>query len=127
MSESPTDTHDQHGTANDEREPAPQTAATSRGVIVLIFVWPLICIAGAGLYVKREIDAVQQALSARPPVAVIDLNAAVIKRIEADPAGGSAKAVADVYSKGAKLAKAGYIVVPRNNLVAYPAEYEVKP
>ena len=102
-------------------------AVVSPRVLVALILWPMLCVFAGAWYVKEQLTAIKQDLLLRPPVAILDVNNAVIKKIEANPQGADAAAIAEVYGAGEKLAKAGYIVVPRNNLVAYPSEYEVKP
>lgn len=89
--------------------------------------WPLVCALAAGAYVHFRVSDLHGEVEARPPLAIIDVNREVLKRIEANPAKGADSATREVYAVGAKLAESGYIVINSNSIVAFPEEYGVAP
>jgi len=102
------------------------TVALRKWQLVALLAWPLICTVGAAAYGYRQIQTLRGDVVARPPLAIIDVNGAVMERIEKNPARGHEAAAQEVYAVGAKLAGAGYVVLNKSDLVAYPEEYEVK-
>lgn len=108
------------------RAPLPaQESALPGWVKPSLLLWPLACALAAGGYVHAQLSELQGEVVARPPLAVIDVNREVMKRIDANPTVGADAATQDVYTMGAKLAKSGYIVINANSIVAFPEEYGV--
>lgn len=90
-----------------------------------LVLWPLACVLAAGGYVHVKLSDLQGEVVSRPPLAIIDVNREVMKRIDANPSAGAEGATREVYAMGAKLAKSGYIVINANSIVAFPEEYGV--
>lgn len=93
---------------------------------LLIVAWPLLCVGAATWYVHGIVADLKGEVAARPPLAVIDVNAQVMKHLELNPTDSSDVAAREVYAVGAKLAESGYVVLHKADLVAYPEEYEVR-
>lgn len=122
--------------ANLSPDPGPAAANESKSAGVpslpasfkaTLIGWPLACALAAGAYVHFKVEDLHGEVEARPPLAIIDVNREVLKRIEANPAKGADSATREVYAVGAKLAESGYIVINSNSIVAFPEEYGVAP
>ena len=97
-----------------------------QAITVFAFVWPVLCVGAALLYCQKKVEEVKGQFGSRPPIAIIDVNGDAMRMIESNPGMSGEDAAAKVYQKGAKLAEAGFVVLHKADLVAYPAEFEVK-
>lgn len=99
--------------------------------IAAMIVWPII-VAVAAIYFLAprvlSLDGLRADVAARPPIAVIDVDGAVLKAMGKDP---SNAAMSDARQKiddaARKLRAAGYIVLDAKDVFAYPPDFEAKP
>jgi hypothetical protein len=115
-----------NSTESSQRTPATAASPALPGwVKPSLILWPLACVLAAGAYVQVKLRDLQGEVVSRPPLAIIDVNREVMKRIDANPSAGADAATREVYAMGAKLARSGYIVINANSIVAFPEEYGV--
>ncbi len=118
--------HNESNPGEPVSSPATSTSGGRRVILALAFVWPIVCMAASVVYCEKKVADVKANLGSRPPIAIIDVNGDAMRMIESNPGLSGEEAAAKVYQKGAKLAEAGFVVLHKADLVAYPAEFEVK-
>lgn len=93
----------------------------------LVLGWPLLCMAGAVGYVEWRMSALSMEIAARPPVAILPVDASVIRIIEENPGVKVEEAIARVRGAGQRLADAGYVVFNASQVYGYPSDIEAQP
>lgn len=99
---------------------------TELGKLLLLVVWPPVAalVVACALYQWK----LKPALSARPPVAVINVEKAVSSGM--DPAGSPASvhaAITKTKAEAKALRDHGYVVLNASYVYAYPSTYEANP
>lgn len=93
----------------------------------LAIVWPIILV-GLGLaYGEWRARQLEDEIAARPPIAVLPVDASVIRIIEETPGIKAEEAIARVREAGQRLADAGYVVLNADQVYGYPIDIEARP
>jgi len=97
----------------------------------IVLTWPAIvgpCVAWGFGNRAFHLDTLRDDVASRPPIAVIDVDTAVISKLGASATNESlATAQQSVQDAARKLRAAGYIVLDAKNVFAYPKDFEAKP
>ena len=93
-------------------------------VVGVLLVGGMAALAYIGWQQASELSA---ELAARPPIAIVDVNAIVMEQLSSQPGLTAEQGAVSAYKMGEVLASKGYIVIHKGSIVAYPAEYEVAP
>jgi len=103
----------------------------STGQWVMLFAWPVVAAVGVVYLLAPRVlslDTLRSDVASRPPIAVIDVDAAVANGMGKSPTDQSlADAKQRVQDAARKLRGAGYIVLDAKDVFAYPADFEAKP
>lgn len=110
--------------AEDEAPLARDVDLLRRWVLGALIV-ALLVPAAMGAWGWNRIRALEEELATRPPIAVLDVNALVMKALEANPRQSPEEAASGAYKVGEVLANKGYVVIHKGSIVAYPVEFEV--
>jgi hypothetical protein len=89
--------------------------------------WPVLCAAVALGYSEWRAQRLDAELASRPPVAILTVDASVLRLIEENPGLKAEEAIARVRGAGQKLADAGYVVFDSPQVYGYPVDIEAQP
>jgi len=78
-------------------------------------------------YGDWRLRALERELEARPPLAVLAVDATVIRLLDENPGMTAEQAVGRVREAGRRLAESGYVVLDAPHVYGYPAEIEARP
>lgn len=93
----------------------------------LSILWPAVCALLAIGYAEWRVSNVENEIAARPPIAVLPVDASVIRIIEENPGMKAEEAIARVREAGQRLADAGYVVLNTDQVFGYPIDIEARP
>lgn len=108
--------------------PDPAPNYYSRKQIQIMFAVLASLIVMLGVFVLAKTTALGVELAARPPVAVLHVDASILEALSKGGSGSTSvdAEIARVRATGEKLAKAGYLVLDAKTVYAFPADYEVE-
>jgi hypothetical protein len=97
----------------------------------VLFAWPIIAAIGT-VYILAprvlSLDTLRSDVASRPPIAVIDVDAAIASGMGKAPTDQSLESSKQrVQDAARKLRGAGYIVLDTKSVFAYPSDFEAKP
>jgi len=85
----------------------------------------ILTIACTGAFLYLLAQQFLDAMTARPPIAVLDVNRHVMQTMDADPNISPNEAMISAQETAVKLAGKGYVVLHKTSIVAVPEDYEV--
>lgn len=103
------------------------STTTKVNVLSLAIWWPIVLAGTTVAYVEWRTRQVEDEIAARPPIAVLPVDASVIRIIEETPGIKAEEAIARVRSAGQRLADAGYVVLNSDQVYGYPIDIEARP
>jgi len=97
-----------------------------------VVLWPAIASAAFAWIMDTRVlhlDVLRADVAARPPIAVIDVDAAVTSKLGGAQSSNESLDAAQqsVQNAARKLRGAGYIVLDAKNVFAYPKDFEAAP
>jgi hypothetical protein len=98
---------------------------------LVLILWPVVVAVGAIYLVAPRalgLTALRADVAARPPIAIIDRDASILRNMGRDPSNDAmAAAQGKVDAATQKLRAAGYVVLDAKNVAAYPKDFEASP
>ncbi len=90
-------------------------------------LWPIACMLVAFSYAEWRVSNVETELVARPPIAVLPVDASVIRIIDENPGIKAEEAIKRVRAAAERLADSGYVVLNVDQVYGYPIDVEARP
>lgn len=103
------------------------SSTTKLNPVSLAIWWPVVLAGMTIAYVEWRARQLEDEIAARPPIAVLPVDASVIRIIEETPGVKAEEAIARVRSAGQRLADAGYVVLNTDQVYGYPIDIEARP
>lgn len=91
----------------------------------LVMILPLLVIGAVAIWGKRQIDALQDEVDGRPPIAVVDLGA-IGKKVAGQGQDAIDAAAKQTRERIAALAAAGFLVIDARSVLAAPDGVKVQ-
>lgn len=89
--------------------------------------WPVVCAIAALGYAEWRAQGLSGELASRPPVAILAVDASVLRLIDENPGMKAEEAIGRVRNAAQRLADAGYVVLDTSQVYGYPADFEAHP